>query len=72
MTVAEVLEHLHRRISRLKDKYGVSYRAMAREAGMAQSHLFQFVWRRKSNLTVETLSRLDEAVRRLEQEREAR
>ena len=45
---------------------------MAREAGMAQSHLFQFVWRKKSNLTVETLSRLDEAVRRLEQEREAK
>lgn len=72
MTVTEVLDQLHRRIRRLKDKYGVSYRALAKEAKMSQSHLFQFVWQAKTNLTVETLTRLDEAVRRLEQEREAR
>lgn len=72
MTVIEVMDHLHKRIKRLKEKYGVSYRAMAREADMSQSHLFAFVWKQNTNLTVETLARLDEAVRRLESEREAR
>ena len=72
MKVIEVTEDLHRRILRLKDKYGVSYRELARRSEMAQSHLFQFVWRKNTNLTVNTLAKLEAAVERIEQEREAK
>jgi predicted transcriptional regulator len=65
-------EELRQRVIRLKDKYGVSYRHLAKEAKVSQSHLMRFVWEQHSNLTSKTLSRLDATVNRLFAEREAR
>jgi hypothetical protein len=72
MSIAVITEDLRQRIVRLKEKYGVSFRTLAKEAKMSQSHLMRFVWRKHHNLMSETLTRLDATVNRLAAEREAR
>jgi predicted HTH domain antitoxin len=72
MSIVVMTEELRQRVVRLKEKYGVSFRRLAKEAKMSQSHLMRFVWRRHHNLMAETLTRLDATVSRLYAEREAR
>lgn len=71
-SIAWMNEQLRQRINRLKSKYGVSYRHLAKESKVSPSHLMRFIWGEHSNLTMATLSRLDETVSRLSAEREAR
>jgi lambda repressor-like predicted transcriptional regulator len=72
MSIVMITEELRQRVIRLKEKYGVSFRQLAREAKMSQSHLMRFVWQKHHNLMAQTLTRLDATVSRLTAEREAR
>jgi len=71
-SISYMTEDLRLRIVRLKEKYGISYRRLAKEAKVSPSHLMRFIWKEHHNLTSQTLSRLDEAVSRLSAEREAK
>lgn len=72
MSIGFLTEQLRQRIVRLKEKYGVSYRLIAKEANISPSHLMRFVWGEHSNLTAQTLARLDETASRIAADREAR
>lgn len=71
-SIVFLTEELRQRIIRLKEKYGVSYRRIAKEAKVSTSHLMRFVWQQHHNLTAQTLTRLDTTVSRIAAEREAR
>jgi hypothetical protein len=70
--LSHLTDNLRQRIVRLKDKYGVSYRNLAKEAEVSQSHLMRFIWGQHHNLTTQTLSKLDETVSRLSAKHEAK
>lgn len=70
--ISHMTEELRGRAVRLKEKYGISYRRLAKEAGISPSHLMRFIWEKHSNLTTQTLTKLDATVSRLAAEREAR
>lgn len=70
--LSHLTDNLRQRIIRLKDKYGVSYRNLAKEAVVSQSHLMRFIWGQHHNLTTETLLKLDETVSRLSAKHEAK
>ena len=70
-SMSYMTDNLRERIIRLKEKFGVSYRLLAKEAKVSPSHLMRFIWGDHHNLTAQTLTRLDEAVSRLSAAREA-
>ena len=73
MTIIEATEQLRKRMKRLKDKYGVSYREQGRRANISQSQVFNFLHFPKAiNPTVRTLARLESVVAEIEADRAAR
>jgi len=70
-SISYMTENLRQRIVRLKEKFGISYRLLAKESKVSPSHLMRFIWGEHHNLTAQTLTRLDEAVSRLSAARES-